>query len=229
MKNLILLTTIAAAFNTNTFASEALVCDLLGESHAIRVSTSKTPETSGSNAMIDITVDIDASMLGQDWLEILKSQKGRLDQVLRVTINIKGIDNPDSAVSVIAPALTHPTDVLILHENKLTAEWVFKTLKKTRDIQAAMVDLDRISQNAITLLHRLGVTAKFKGFDTLYLTNKNKDNTASKVQALQMLLKTGLELVGDVVYPKGCEPNQKPQNTLKSLFRGKRSASFCTA
>ncbi len=234
----------SAMFASSELSSEDLVCGLLGEEPS-----AKPSKPCKSGAMLDINVNIDASMLSEDWIRRLTSQKGALGQLISITINIDGLDIclPKECISVKVPApVSEPTKVVAssskesalfkesdsfhtcsgvkfppLEEPKSIAQGIFDQLRKTKDRQVAMVALNKASCNALDALYELGVDTELKGLGLL-LTNTEKGDTASKLKALQKLLDTGLEFLGDVVYPKGCEAQQKPKCVLRSLFRGNR-------
>ncbi|MCX7342900.1 MAG: hypothetical protein NT128_01975 [Proteobacteria bacterium] len=205
-----------------------LVSELLGEKPI-----SKAPKPFELGAMIDIKVNIDASMLSEDWLKHFRSQKSAVEQLIRITVNIDGLDIclPKECsivkVPVVAPvskptkekegvveksevALSHIGSAIKfppLEEPGAIVQGIFDRLRETKNTKVAMAALNKVTDNALEALSKLGVAVELKGL-ALQLTNAAKGDTASKLKALQSLLDTGLEFVDGT--------------TSKAFFRGKK-------
>ncbi len=99
----------SAIFPSSELSCGDLVSELLGEEPL-----SKAPKSFESGAMIGINIHIDASMLSEDFLKLFRSQKGAVEKLIRVTVNIDGSDiclpKECSAVKVTAvDLLSKPT------------------------------------------------------------------------------------------------------------------------
>ncbi len=151
--------------------------------------------------MIDIKVNIDASMLSEDWLKHFRSQKSAVEQLIRITVNIDGLDIclPKECsivkVPVVAPISATALDIgkepdLLdagscvkfppLEEPGAIVQGIFDRLRETKNTKVAMAALNKVTSNALDALSELGVDVEFKGL-ALQLTNAAKGDTESKL------------------------------------------------
>ncbi|MEI6628606.1 MAG: hypothetical protein WCN27_04305 [Alphaproteobacteria bacterium] len=165
-----------------------LVSELLGEK-----CTAKTPKPFESGAMIDIKVNIDASMLSEDWLKHFRSQKSAVEQLIRITVNIDGLDIclPKECSTIKVPVVTPISATAVdigkeqdlldagscvkfppLEEPVAIVQGIFDRLRETKNTKVAMAALNKVTDNALEALSKLGVAVELKGLATVNQCSK---------------------------------------------------------